>query len=102
MKKLNTKIKHLLVAFFCLFASTSIYSQVPLASTDVMLQAFYWNSQSTTTWALLNNSAAEIAESFDLVWLPPCHNGEGGGTSNMGYHPILWSGFSSSWGSKTT
>lgn len=102
MKKLNTKIKHLLVAFFCLLASTSIYSQVPLASTDVMLQAFYWNSQSTTTWALLNNSAAEIAESFDLVWLPPCHNGEGGGTSNMGYHPIIWSGFNSSWGQKST
>lgn len=77
----------------------TLFAQVPLASEDVMLQAFYWNSHSETKWTQLESQAAEIGETFDLVWLPPASAAEGGGNMNMGYHPWKWSDLNSSWGS---
>lgn len=46
-----------------------------------------WNSHTTTKWSVLKPQASEIAESFTLVWLPPSAAAEGGGASNVGYHP---------------
>lgn len=76
----------------------TLFAQVPLATEDVMLQAFYWNSHGETKWSQLNSQASEIGETFDLVWLPPASAAEGGGGMNMGYHPWKWSSLSSSWG----
>ena len=94
MKKI-TLLLGLLVA-----SISALFAQVPLASEDVMLQAFYWNSHGETKWKQLNSQAKEIAASFDLVWLPPASAAEMGGSSNMGYHPYKWSDLTSSWGDK--
>ena len=68
---------------------------VPDACTDVMIQAFYWDSYSsdaslskygTTQWATLNEEAGELAGYFDLVWLAPSAKSSGG----TGYHPKQW------------
>ncbi|MDR1544745.1 MAG: starch-binding protein [Prevotellaceae bacterium] len=68
---------------------------------DVMLQGFAWNSFSSTKWAQLTSQASEIGQYFDMIWLPPSSAAEGGGSSNMGYHPRAWSSQSSSWGSSS-
>lgn len=95
MKKI-TLLLGLLVA-----SISALFAQVPMATEDVMLQAFYWNSHGETKWSQLNNQASEIAASFDLVWLPPASSAEFGGSSNMGYHPYQWSNLSSSWGDRS-
>lgn len=61
---------------------------VPSECTDVMLQAFYWNSHSdgtygTSQWSALQNQAAEISQYFQLVWLPPSCDAN----DDMGYLP---------------
>ncbi len=66
-------------------------SAVPSECTDVMLQAFYWNSNSdgtygTSKWNTLKSQASEIGQYFQLVWLPPscvAHD-------DMGYLPIKY------------
>lgn len=95
MKKI-TLLLGLLVA-----SISALFAQVPMATEDVMLQAFYWNSHGETKWSQLNSQASEIAASFDLVWLPPASEAEFGGSSNMGYHPYKWSSLSSSWGDRS-
>lgn len=96
MKKLLTTT---LLFAAALFAAKA---QVPSQAEDVMLQAFYWNSHSETKWATLTSQADEIGSTFTLVWLPPASAAEGGGSSNMGYHPYQWPNLSSSWGNKST
>ncbi len=69
---------------------------VPSECTDVMLQAFYWNSYSDagygdTKWQTLGSQVSEIGQSFDLVWLPPSHESQGG----LGYIPKCYSSQSS-------
>ncbi len=55
---------------------TDYSTAVPSQCTDVMLQAFYWNSKinngyGDTKWSTLYQQVAEIGQHFDLVWLPP-------------------------------
>ena len=64
---------------------------VPSECTDVMLQAFYWKSKSdgtygTSTWNTLKSQASEIAQNFQLVWLPPSCSAH----DEMGYLPIRY------------
>ncbi len=99
MKKTKSLFLYALLAIFGI--SFQAYSQVPLASHDVMLQGFMWDSHATTKWSVLKPQAAEIAASFSLVWLPPSAAAEGGGSSNVGYHPYQWSNQNSSWGTRT-
>lgn len=78
-----------------------MWSQVPAASTDVLLQGFEWNHQVENSWVALAGEADQIASSFSLVWLPPSSEGEGGNTvggSNMGYHPRTWNNQNSCFG----
>jgi len=64
----------------------------------VMLQGFYWDSYSDTRWTNLESQADELAEFFNLVWIP--QSGYCGGTS-MGYNPLYWfNNYSSSFGTK--
>ena len=65
---------------------------VPSQCTDVMLQAFYWNSDvdnsyGTTKWTVLLSQASEISQNFQLVWLAPSCNSK---TSSMGYLPTKY------------
>ena len=67
-------------------------SAVPSQCTDVMLQAFYWNSDvdntyGTTKWTVLLSQASEISQYFQLVWLAPSCNSK---TSSMGYLPTKY------------
>ena len=78
---------------------------VPSQCTDVMMQAFYYDSYNdqapgtelvgNTRWATLLPQAQEIGSYFDLVWLPPSANGDG-----TGYHPKQYSNQSSNWGTR--
>ncbi|GHV36391.1 hypothetical protein FACS1894178_7550 [Bacteroidia bacterium] len=96
MKKLIISILSLIVFVHCALTQTS----------DVMLQGFAWLScQNAATnrsrWTDLNNQAAEIGTYFDMIWLPPSSNAEGGNTdNNMGYHPRLWNSQASTWGTQ--
>ncbi len=73
---------------------------VPEKCPDVMLQAFYWDSNEdkakhgNTRWTALNEQANEIGAYFDLVWLPPSAKSSGG----VGYHPKQYSNQNSAWG----
>lgn len=99
MNKTKSLLLYVFLSLFGIFSQA--YAQVPLASHDVMLQGFMWNSHTSTKWSVLKPQASEIAESFTLVWLPPSAAAEGGGTSNVGYHPYQWSNQNSSWGTRT-
>lgn len=86
---------------FLPFLSLSLHAQAPAECEDVMLQGFYWDSQKVTGWTQLQGYAADIAKSFDLIWLPPSASAEGGGAvggTNVGYHPRQWNNQTSCWG----
>lgn len=80
-------------------------SAVPSQCTDVMFQAFYWDSYTdkgygdTKRGTLVNSGQAEeIGKWFDLVWLPPLSKATGG----TGYLPICYSDLGSQgWGTET-
>ena len=77
---------------------------VPAECEDVMLQAFYWDSNKTgskygrTTWNMLMKDSVELRDNFDLIWLPPSAGPEGGG---VGYSAKQYSNQDSDWGRKT-
>ena len=54
----------------------------------VMLQGFYWDSFSDTKWTKLEQQADELAQIFDLIWVP--NSGNCGPGKGMGYMPIWW------------
>ena len=82
---------------------TDYESAVPNQCTDVMLQAFYWNSNSDNTygnsqWSTLKGQATEISSYFDLVWLPPsCSSND-----QMGYLPKEYHNQNSKMGQRST
>ncbi len=84
----------------------------PAQCTDVMLQAFYWNSTQggtgatggngygRTKWVDMVNgtngsSAEEVGQWFDLVWIPSVSAGSG-----LGYHPTNYGSLDSDRGTK--
>ena len=76
---------------------------VPTESEDVMLQAFYWDSNSLTKygrtkWIDLVKDSVAIAANFDLIWLPPSATSSGG----VGYIPCDMTNQSSDWGQRKT
>ncbi|MCM1034775.1 MAG: alpha-amylase family glycosyl hydrolase [Paludibacter sp.] len=77
-------------------------TSVPANCPDVMLQAFYWDSNSSsathgdTKWTTLLAQAGEIGAYFDLVWLPPSAKSSGG----VGYLPSQYSNQNSAWGTR--
>lgn len=83
---------------------TQYGTAAPAQCPDVMLQGFYWNSNTDngfgrTKWIDLKNNgnAVEIGKWFDLVWLPPCTKSSGG----LGYHPKQYSSLDSDLGTKS-
>ncbi len=70
----------------------------PAAHKGVMLQAFYWDSFSDSKWTRLESEADELAQYFNLVWIPQSANC--GGLS-MGYDDLYWfSDYNSSFGNE--
>ncbi len=72
--------------------ATTYTSAVPSQYDGVMLQGFYWESNSKTTygrtkWSDLIAQSSELTSYFDLIWLPPSAKSGGG----LGYHPKQWS-----------
>jgi len=76
-------------------------SQVPSQCTDVMLQAFYWDSYADSKWTNLTSQASELAGSFDLVWLPPSGNANSPYSNTMGYTDVYYFNQNSSFGTQT-
>lgn len=71
-------------------------SAVPSQCEDVMLQAFYWQSNvnsgyGDTKWQTLTGQATEIGTYFDLVWLPPSALASGISKGGLGYIPYQYS-----------
>ena len=65
----------------------------------VMLQAFYWDSYDDSKWTNLEPQADELAEFFQLVWVP--QSASCGGYVSMGYDPEYWfNNYTSSFGTK--
>lgn len=82
---------------------TDFNTAAPAKCPAVMLQGFYWNSNSNngfgrTKWIDWKNNgqAAEAGKWFDLVWLPPMTKSSGG----LGYHPKNYSQLDSDLGTK--
>ena len=65
----------------------------------VMLQGFYWDSFSDTKWTKLEQQADELAQIFDLIWVP--NSGNCGPGKGMGYMPIWWFDHNGTFGTET-
>ena len=71
----------------------------PTRYEGVMLQGFYWDSYGDSRWTKLEAQADELAEFFQLVWVPQSASC-GGGTS-MGYDDLYWfTNYNSSFGTE--
>lgn len=70
----------------------------PANHQGVMLQGFYWNSFDASHWKNLESQADELAQYFNLVWIP--QSGNCGGES-MGYDDLYWfNNYQSAFGSE--
>ncbi len=66
----------------------------------VMLQGFYWDSYTPTKWTRLTAQADELAQYFDLIWIPQSARAKS--SQSMGYDPLYWfSNYNSSFGSES-
>lgn len=90
----------LLVLSFILCHLLSAQAQGwPSQYDGVMLQAFSWDSYDETQWTVLQQQADELAQTFDLVWLPQSGNCNG---RSMGYDDVYWfTNYNSSFGNET-
>jgi alpha-amylase len=71
----------------------------PTAYQGVMLQGFYWDSFTESSWASLESQADELSEFFNLVWIPQSASCNG---TSMGYDPVYWfTNYSCSFGTET-
>lgn len=86
--------RHLLSSFIMTVLAVLAPSLVKAASgwpanyEGVMLQGFYWDSYSETSWKNLEAQSDELSKYFDLIWVPNSAKAEG--SPSMGYHPIYW------------
>ena len=89
-----------LTILMCLFGLSSLYAQGwPEKYNGVMIQGFYWDSYQDTQWNNLESQADELAEYFNLIWVPQsgyCNTL----TSNMGYCDVWWLDHKSAFGTE--
>ncbi len=92
-------MKKIFLVLFTVLSSACVMAQGwPANHHGVMLQGFYWDSFSDTKWTKLEGEAAEMADYFNLVWIPQSANC--GGLS-MGYDDLYWfSDYNSSFGNE--
>ena len=88
-----------LLLLLMLFRQGALAQGWPADYGGVMLQGFYWDSYSQTSWAKLQAEADEIAPYFQLVWVPQsgwCNEDR----NMMGYTPVYYFNQKSSFGSE--
>lgn len=92
--------KSFLLIMFSVLVSISVSAQGWKENYGgVMLQGFYWDSYAESQWTVLERQSDELAEYFDLIWVP--QSGYCNTTSNqMGYAPIWWFNHQSAFGSE--
>ena len=71
----------------------------PMDYDGVMMQGFYWDSYSETSWAKLEAQADEIAPYFQLIWIP--QSGWCNSDYTMGYMPVYYFDQKSAFGSES-
>ncbi len=81
MRKLYTSI------FFAILSLTASAQGWPENYAGVMLQGFYWDSYSDSSWAKLTKQADQFSGYFDLIWIPQSGNCNG---TSMGYDDYYW------------
>ena len=83
MKRFVTSIVVIFSAI-CMMAQSQEW---PANYGGVMLQGFYWDSFSETSWKKLEKQANQFAGTFDLVWIPQSGYS---GYNSMGYDDMYW------------
>ncbi len=93
MKKNILMIRLLLLAIL-----TAVYApSKSQTGTEVILQAYNWESCQTGWWSSLDGQVNTIAAAgFDVVWLPPASKSEDG----QGYRPTEYFNINNSYGSQ--
>ena len=87
------------IALFALLPVLMLGQGWPSNYGGVMLQGFYWDSFTDSRWTNLESQANELAEFFNLVWIP--QSGNCGGYNSMGYDDLYWfTNYNSSFGTK--
>ena len=82
-----------------LTALTTMAQGWPEKYDGVMLQGFYWDSYSDSNWANLEGQADEMAQYFNLIWVPNSAYANDL-KMNMGYHPVYWFDHKSAFGTE--
>jgi len=92
MKKIS-----LIIAIMALSAAAKAQGW-PADYEGVMLQGFYWDSYSDSSWKTLEAQADELSQYFSLIWIPQSANCGG---KSMGYDDYYWfSDYNSSFGTE--
>jgi alpha-amylase len=99
---MKNKISVFLLICLLITPFSFIQSQAPSQSTDVILEAFSWNSYTSSQWTNIQNQSDEIGNYFSIVWLPPSgkHGGVDYNQQEMGYLPIYYFNQHSSFGTQ--
>lgn len=97
-KKITKGIRLFILAFLVAGSAFNLQAQAPAKCTDVVLQAFGWDSYQVSSWTNLNAMAPEIGANFDMVWLPP--SGNDMTTTSMGYLPVYYFDQNSTFGTQ--
>ena len=90
-----------ILTFVCsLLTTITITAQGwPSKYQGVMLQGFYWDSYADTQWSNLESQADELAEFFNLIWIP--QSGKSASEPSMGYNDLYWfTDYTSSFGNE--
>lgn len=96
------RLKKVILALAAVMPLTMLAQGWPANYAGVMLQGFYWDSYSDTQWSLMTQQADELAELFDLIWVPNSGKTDASGTGrNMGYSPMYWLNHSTCFGTET-
>jgi alpha-amylase len=90
------KITLLLLAFA--LQLTAFSQGWPYNYEGVMMQGFYWDSYSETSWSKLEAQSDEIAPFIDLIWIP--QSGWCNSDYTMGYMPVYYFNQKSAFGSE--
>ena len=87
---------------FTLLSVTAMMAQGwPSQYKGVMLQGFYWDSYTDTQWANLESQADELAEFFNLIWIPQSGKSANYPNNSMGYDDLYWfTDYTSSFGNE--
>ena len=93
-------MKRLFTTLIVLSATLHMMAQGwPQKYDGVMLQGFYWDSYADTNWANLESQADEMAQFFNIIWVPNSAYANAL-TMNMGYHPVYWFDHKSAFGTE--